>query len=202
MTLSQLVVLIAKQLDVSIVFEKLRESSMARRAHLKKTSSWTDLLCFCPQHFVKSCNVQYDVTKNILLPHRSSNKTMHHPKNSQNKMPPSSKMSHMTYSCPRRRPPNHTSPRNAISTSATMNDTSFQEESTRHPTSARKRIKKLMSWHCPQNLACVESTCPPRAPTWTLWNTMFYVTSHKNMLKLAMFSHVYEEFFPIWHDGF
>ena len=46
-----------------------------------------------------------------------------------------------------------------------------------------------------KKLACVESTCPPHAPTWTLWNTMFYVTSHKNMLKLAMFSHVYEAFF-------
>ena len=35
MTLSQLVVLIAKQLDVSTMFERLRQLSTARRDHLK-----------------------------------------------------------------------------------------------------------------------------------------------------------------------
>ena len=42
----------------------------------------------------------------------------------------------------------------------------------------------------------------PRALTWRLWKTSFYVTSHKNMLKLAMFLHVYATFFPVWYDGF
>ncbi len=46
-----------------------------------------------------------------------------------------------------------------------------------------------------KNFACVASRCPPRVVAWTLCNTMFYLTSHKNVLKFDMFSHVQTAFF-------
>jgi hypothetical protein len=79
-------------------------------------------------------------------------------------------MSHMTSPCRRRRTRNHTSPRHALPTLATVNDTSqisestsFFKASTRQSTSGSERMKKLTTWHCPQKNCLrgvqVPSTC-------------------------------------------
>ena len=78
----------------------------------------------CAKHTLIVCNVEYDTTQNILLSQRPSNKTMGHLKNSLKEFHPSRKMSHMTSTCYTRRPLNHTSSRNASSTSAILHDTS------------------------------------------------------------------------------
>ena len=122
-------------------------------------------------------------------------------------MPPLSKMSHMIFSCPSRHPPNHTSSCNAISTSTTMNDTSetshstsFQEGSTRHPTSTREQThvvalpaKNLLEWS-------------PRAlhiPLHGHYGTLCFMWRHiKTCWSWPCFHRSMGHFFPIWHDGF
>jgi hypothetical protein len=79
-------------------------------------------------------------------------------------------MSHVTFSRRRRHWRQHTFPRHAIATSATVNDTSKNSHatsylwgSTRHPTSTKKRMKNMPLWHCPQKTCRrgiqVPSTC-------------------------------------------
>jgi hypothetical protein len=103
------------KLDVSTMLERLRPSSTPTRAHYETTSSWMGWCLrefivrpamFCTPYIVKNCNVQYDATENIPLPHRPLNKTMHQTKNSRNLMLASRRMSHMTFTCLNGRLPN------------------------------------------------------------------------------------------------
>ena len=121
-------------------------------------------------------------------------------------MPPSSKMSHMTFSCRSRCPPNQTQDVHVH----VMQCPHQQQRMTgqkycsphhfyRGPRDTPRHQGNEWKYACRGNartkIVCVESTCLPRVPTWRLWKTVFYVTSPKNMLKLAMFSHVYVAFF-------
>lgn len=75
MTHSQVIVLIAIQLDVNIDFEKFRPSSTPMRAHFKNEVLIYGMMskrihhqtCYvCLPHIVKFSYVRYDATKDIL----------------------------------------------------------------------------------------------------------------------------------------
>ena len=65
-----------------------------------------------------------------------------------------------------------------------------------NPRQERNEWKNSRRGTARKKIACVASRCPPRVWAWTTWTTMFYLTSHKNVLKFNMFSHVHTAFFP------
>ena len=167
------------------------------------TSSSTNHICFCPQDIPWIHHAQHNVTHNILLSQRTSKKTMHQPKKYLNIHASVSQdvscdifVSQTTLATPH------------IATCCNLHVSNSKwhvRNYALHVISPGVHAAPHVIWATNgktfrrgtvrKKLGCVASRCHPRVSTWTLWNTMFYVTSLKNALKFAMFSHVQGAFF-------